>query len=304
MTSESVELTVPQRQPFTVMGAGGVRLVGERWPAPNRSGTVLLLHGGGQTRHSWSRTSQRLAQAGWDAIAMDTRGHGDSDWGTGPDDYEMDSLVADLVSIVMAVGEKPVVIGASMGGMTALVGEGEIGGLLRGLVLVDVVPSIELAGIEKITAFMRSGMDGFESLHDVADAIAAYNPHRKRPANLDGLRKNVRLGDDGRWHWHWDPTFIAHNSREPDRGVMERAAVAARAIRVPTLLIRGAESDVVTAEGARELLSLIPRSQMVDVADAGHMVAGDDNDVFSAAVEGFLRDLSGAPNARERNPRI
>ena len=161
--------------------------------------------------------------------------------------------------------------------------EREIDGLLWVLVLVDVAPSIEVAGIEKITAFMRSGMNGFESLHDVADAIAAYNPHRKRPANLDGLRKSVRLGDAGRWHCHRDPAFITLNSREPDRGVMERAAVAARAIRVPTLLIR-------TAEGACELLSVIPGSRTVYVADAGHMVAGDDNDVFSAAVEGFLRD--------------
>jgi pimeloyl-ACP methyl ester carboxylesterase len=175
--------------------------------------------------------------------------------------------------------------------MTTLVGKGEIDGLLWVLVLVDVAPSIEVAGIEKITAFMRSGMNGFESLHDVADAIAAYNPHRKRPANLDGLRKSVRLGDAGRWHCHRDPAFITLNSREPDRGVMERAAVAARAIRLPTLLIRGAESDVVTAEGACELLSVIPGSRTVDVADAGNMVAGDDNDVFSAAVEGLFRDL-------------
>lgn len=162
----------------------------------------------------------------------------------------MDSLVADLVSIVTAICEKPTAIGA--GCMTALVGEGEIDGLLRGLVLVDVAPSIEVAGVEKITAFMRSGMDGFESLHDVADAIAAHNLH----------------------HTQWPRTRL---------GVMEGAAVAARAIRVPTLLIRG-------AEGACELLSVIPGSRMVDVADAGHMVAGDDNDVFSAAVEGFLRD--------------
>jgi pimeloyl-ACP methyl ester carboxylesterase len=162
----------------------------------------------------------------------------------------MDSLVADLWSIVTAICEKPTAIGA--GCMTALVGEGEINGLLRGLVLVDVAPSIEVAGVEKITAFMRSGMDGFESLHGVADAIAAHNLH----------------------HTQWPRTRL---------GVMEGAAIAARAIRVPTLLIRG-------AEGACELLSVIPGSRMVDVADAGHMVAGDDNDVVSAAVEGFLRD--------------
>jgi pimeloyl-ACP methyl ester carboxylesterase len=292
MTSEPVKSPVSQCEPFIVTGSGGVRLVGDRWAAPNPAGTVLLLHGGGQTRHSWRRTGQRLAQTGWDAIAMDTRGHGDSDWGAGPDDYEMDSLVADLVSVVASVGEKPVVIGASMGGMTALVGEGESAGLLRALVLVDVAPSIELAGIEKITNFMCSGINGFDTLQDVADAIAAYNPHRKRPTNLDGLRKNVRLRVDGRWYWHWDPAFIAHNSREPDRGVMSRAAVAARSIRVPTLLIRGAESDVVTAAGAHELLGVIPGSRMVDVAEAGHMVAGDDNDIFCAAVEGFLRGLA------------
>jgi hypothetical protein len=99
------------------------------------------------------------------------------------------------------------------GRLTTPVGEGEIDGLLRGLVLVDVAPSIEVAGIEKITAFMRSGMDGFESLHDVADAIAAHNLH----------------------HTQWPRTRL---------GVMEGAAVAARAIRVPTLLIRGAEVHV------------------------------------------------------------
>jgi pimeloyl-ACP methyl ester carboxylesterase len=114
-------------------------------------------------------------------------------------------------------------------------------------------PSIEVAGIEKITAFMRSGMDGFESLHDVADAIAAHNLRRTQ----------------------WPRTRL---------GVMEGAAVAARTIRVPILLIRG-------AEGACELFSVIPGSRTVDVADAGHVVAGDDNDVFSAAVDGFLRDL-------------
>ena len=128
MTSEPIKSPVPQCEPFTVIGSGGVRLVGDRWAAPDPAGTGLLLHGGGQTRHSWARTGQRLAQTGGDAIAMDTRGHGDSDWGAGPDDYEMDSLVADLVAVVAAIGEKPVVIGASMGGMTALVGEGESAG--------------------------------------------------------------------------------------------------------------------------------------------------------------------------------
>ncbi len=278
-------------EPFEVTGAGGIRLVGERWHALAPVGTVLLLHGGGQTRHSWSLTGERLARNGWEAIAIDTRGHGDSDWGAGPDDYEMDSLVADFEAIVSEIGVSPVVIGASMGGMTAIVAEGENNGLTRALVLVDVTPSVETKGIERITAFMRSGIHGFESLEDVAQAIAEYNPHRKRTVNVDGLRKNVRLRQDGRWHWHWDPALIEHNGREPDRGVQARARAAARDVHVPTLLVRGAQSDVVSPEGAQELLTLIPGSRMVDVADAGHMVAGDDNDVFAVAVEEFLADV-------------
>ena len=137
---------------------------------------------------------------------------------------------------------------------------------------------------------MFGHIHGFNSLEEAAEAVAACLPHRTRPRSPEGLKKNLRHRN-GRWHWHWDPAFIAHNCREPDRGVIERAAFAARSIRVPTLLIRGAESDVVTAEGASELLSVIPGSRMVDVAEAGHMVAGDDNDIFCVAVEGFLRDL-------------
>ena len=279
----------------------GVTLVADRWDPPaqdaggsvvDRKGLVLLLHGGGQTRHSWRETGRSLAADGWSAIAVDARGHGDSAWA--PDgDYGIDSLVADVTSIVGELGEKPVLVGASMGGMTALIGQGENSELARGLVLVDIAPKIEADGAAEITAFMHSGLDGFATLDDAAAAIAAYTPNRVRKTNPEGLRKNLRLRD-GRWYWHWDPAFLRHGdepTRQADSIVQyERARDAAAAITVPTMLVRGKQSNVVSTEGAKELLELIPTARLIDVTGAGHMVAGDDNDVFSGGLKGFLDD--------------
>jgi pimeloyl-ACP methyl ester carboxylesterase len=270
---------------------GGIELAGDELVPENPVGTSLLLHGGGQTRHSWKGAAAALCAAGWMAVTLDARGHGDSGWA--PDgDYSMGALASDLAGIARRYGQ-PVLIGASMGGLTSLVAVGE--GLLkaRGLVLVDVTPRIEPSGAIRIGEFMRAHVDGFSSLAEVSDAVSAYNPRRKPPASLEGLRKNVRLREDGRWHWHWDPAFIHPVDDEPSRTISpERLRAAARAVRIPTLLVRGAESDIVSDDGVREFLELVPGSRYVDVGGAGHMVAGDDNDVFTREV---LRFLDGLP---------
>ncbi len=282
---------VAERVEFT--GYRGLRLVGDRWaPTVEPKGQLLLLHGGGQTRHSWAATGQRLAARGWSALALDARGHGDSDWAGGLADYDLDSHIADLRAVIAALGEPPAVIGASMGGLAAMLAEGRHPGLVRALVLVDVTPTLERVGVTKIHDFMRAGLSGFDNLDEVADAVAAYNPHRPRPRSVHGLRKNLRQRDDGRWYWHWDPAMVADVGDDYDRGipVEERRRLAA-AVRVPTLLVRGGHSDVVSAAGAQELLELIPGSQLAAAEGAGHMVAGDDNDVFTAEVERFLSEL-------------
>ncbi|MFR9806033.1 alpha/beta fold hydrolase [Pseudonocardia sp. RS010] len=282
--------------PVTFVGAGGVLLAADRWSPPEgtgSAGTVLLLHGGGQTRHSWRTTGRALARAGWTAVALDARGHGDSGWA--PDgDYSMDALVADLRAVATALDVRPVLVGASLGGSTALLAEGEHPGFCRGIVLVDVTPRIEPEGVAEIMAFMRSGMGGFASLDEAADAVAAYNPHRPRPASTEGLRKNLRLRED-RWYWHWDPRFLdgrdePSRERPDDDHRSERARNAARRVTVPTLLVRGVQSRVVSEESAAELQTLIPHAERIDVRGAGHMVAGDDNDVFSVGLERFLAD--------------
>ncbi|WP_229051384.1 alpha/beta fold hydrolase [Aeromicrobium sp. Leaf350] len=271
-------------------GAAG-RLVADRWSADDERGVVLLLHGGGQTRHSWHRSGPRFAAAGWTTIALDARGHGDSAWAE-DGDYSMDALVGDLAAVASQLAIEPVLVGASMGGMTSLIAVGESAVAARALVLVDVAPRTEPEGVKRILDFMASAPDGFATLEDVADAVAAYNPHRPRPKNLDGLKKNVRQGPDGRWRWHWDPAFLQVRD-EPSRATrQDRLGPAAERVQVPTLLVRGAQSDVVSAEGAEELQRLIPHA-VVREAAAGHMVAGDDNDVFAHQVVEFL-ESSGA----------
>jgi pimeloyl-ACP methyl ester carboxylesterase len=281
----------------------GVTLVGDRWEADPATaggsrGAVVLLHGGGQTRHSWSKTGQRLSADGWTVIAYDTRGHGDSGWS--PDGvYTLDVLIADLKAVLATLDTKAVLVGASMGGATALAAQGEDPDLADALVLVDIVPRIEAEGVRRITGFMRGRPEGFATLQEVADAVSAYNPHRARTPNPEGLRKNVRQREDGRWYWHWDPAFLL-GEEDPQREVRtERIVDAARNVSVPTMLVRGRQSDIVSEAGAAEFLELIPGARYVDVKDAGHMVAGDDNDVFTENLADFLNHVARA-RARAR----
>lgn len=271
-------------------GHGGIRLVGERRGDEN-SPVVLLLHGGGQTRHAWSNAARRLAGAGFCAITLDARGHGDSDWAP-EGDYSIDALVEDLCLVIKQVGGAHSLVGASMGGITAMVavGEHKVQPVNR-LVLVDIAPRVESEGVQRIINFMGANPDGFATLEEVRATVAAYNPHRSPHGDTSGLRKNLRQREDGRFYWHWDPRFLEYATRS-DAGEalsrLERRMNAAREVQIPTLLVRGAGSDVVSSECVRDLLELIPHAKVVDIAGAGHMVAGDRNDVFATAVLSFL----------------
>jgi non-heme chloroperoxidase len=276
-------------------GADGVSIAGDSWGDPGGR-LVLLLHGGGQTRHAWKGTGEMLGAAGYHAVALDARGHGDSDWA--PDGaYDGDVMVRDLQCVIAALnGSRPILVGASMGGITSLmaVGEGRVDA--SALVLVDVAPQVEPAGVEKIQAFMAQKPEGFESLDEVAEAISNYQPHRTRPRTLDGLAKNIRLGADGRYHWHWDPRWQATPRALDERLV--RLSACARRLVLPTLLVRGGLSDVLSEDGARGFLAMCPHSEYLNVTDAAHMVAGDRNDVFGTAMIGFLGRVAAADGTR------
>ena len=272
-------------EPMHRWPGAGVSIAADSWGDP-QGPLVVLLHGGGQTRHAWKGTGERLGVAGYHAVAFDARGHGDSDWA--PDGrYTQDAMVADLKAALVAVGQlRPVLVGASMGGGTSLVAVGEGHVDATALVLVDIAPRIEPEGAAKIQAFMSQKPDGFDSLEEVAEAISTYQPHRERPRALDGLAKNVRLGADGKYHWHWDPKSRVRGADFRERET--RLEECARNLTLPTLLVRGGLSDILSDEGAAHFLRLCPQSEYVNVTGAGHMVAGDRNDIFASAVIDFL----------------
>ncbi len=274
-------------------GADGLVLAGEVAGDPRR-GVVLLAHGGGQTRHAWKNTARSLADVGWRAVSIDLRGHGDSDWSpTG--DYAIESFAADLIKVAASLDARPHLIGASLGGIAGIAVETSLApGTFASLTLVDVTPRMDRAGAEKIMGFMRQRLDdGFASLDDAADAIAAYLPHRPRPPTGAGLKKNLRLHPDGRYRWHWDPKFATGMDRRRERAPGGEQEERLHRLAVPVHLIRGAMSELVTPEAAAEFIRLVPHARYTDVAGAGHMVAGDKNDAFAAAAIAFLDGQSG-----------
>ena len=267
---------------------------------------VLLLHGGGQTRHSWGDTAQWLADAGWYALALDARGHGDSDW-SAEGHYGVAYLVSDLKAVIQQVGGRPVLVGASMGGLTALLAVGEADSpIASALVLVDIAPRIEQKGVERIFQFMSANPNGFASLDEAADAVASYLLHRSsappaRPSDPSRLEKNLRRkpdpnGGGPRYYWHWDPQFLrvwrelTRTTSTQQRQQEDRLFNAARRLELPTLIVRGGMSDVVSEKIMAEFLDLVPHARSINVADASHMVAGDSNHAFTRAVIGFLRE--------------
>jgi len=268
--------------------ARGVRISADSWGDP-RNPLVLLQHGGGQTRHAWKGTGCTLGRAGYYAVAFDARGHGDSDWAA-DGAYGTNLMVEDLKFAICALnGTKPVLVGASMGGLTSLVAIGEGHVDAAALVLVDIAPQVEQRGVDHIHAFMTHKSEGFGSLEEIAEAIARYQPHRDRPRNLAGLAKNVRLGADGRFRWHWDPRFRVEDMSPAER--QNRFEACARELCLPTLLIRGGLSELVSEESVRNFLKNCPHACYENVAGAGHMVAGDRNDVFGEAIVRFLQQV-------------
>jgi pimeloyl-ACP methyl ester carboxylesterase len=277
-----------------IAGDGGVELSVDLWGEPGEE-SVVLLHGGGQTRHAWRNAAAILAGHGFQVAACDLRGHGDSQW-CPQGRYELETFARDIVEVVDFLGGRAALVGASLGGLSVLVCEGELRmQRASSVVLVDVTPRLDPDGVRKIVGFMLAHPDGFASLDEAAAAVAAYLPHRPRREDSSGLARNLRQGEDGRWRWHWDPRFLQPGPRSGDEGFEQRMIRAAGNLDVPTLLVRGAMSELVSEEAAREFLAAVPHAEYVDVHGAAHMVAGDRNDAFAdAVVEFLLRNLSPA----------
>lgn len=266
-------------------GAQGLRIVadvgGDR-AAP----AVVLMHGGGQTRHSWDGTMRELVDAGYHVVNVDARGHGESAWSPSHD-YSIDALAGDLACVAQTLPSRPALVGASMGGVAALYLAG-MQDVASALVMVDIVPRMGLAAASRILDFMRSHSEGFSTLDDAVRAVAAYNPARQQPADAAGLMKNLRERN-GRLYWHWDPHILGFGHEQPP--LEQRLNRAAENVTIPTLLVRGLRSNIVTDDGVADFKARIQHLEVLNVDGAGHMVVGDRNDVFSQGIMDFLRRL-------------
>ncbi|KRG70212.1 peroxidase [Pseudoxanthomonas dokdonensis] len=287
----------------TVAGSHASTLAVSRFaPAPrdaHAAGTpVVYCHGFGQTRHAWVRTADTLARHGHAGISYDARGHGDS--ARNPPDlvYTGEQFADDLIIVAGEQSTAPVLVGASMGGLFGMVAEARWPGLFRAMVLVDITPRWESAGLERVLGFMTAFPQGFESLQDAADTIAAYLPHRKSQRTPDQLRDSLRQGQDGRWRWHWDPRLIDELARDSEQH-QDLIAEAAGKLTCPVLLISGGRSDLVSAETVDEFLRLVPHARHLQLPDASHMLAGEDNDTFTAHVLQYLAELRSADDGSD-----
>ena len=266
-------------------GRGDLSLAVEHYGSADAP-TLLFAHGFGQNRHAWRGSATQLAAEGWHGIAIDGRGHGDSEWAP-HGAYQMEHFAEDLCAIARSVPETPILVGASMGGLLGLLLEGEAASsVFRAMVLVDVTPRWETEGVGRILDFMAKHPEGFDSLEHAAEEVARYLPHRDRK-NPERLRSQLRPHADGRWRWHWDPRLLERVAAQAE-SYIPRLQAAARQVQVPVLLLSGGRSDVVSARTIEEFMQLVPHAEHVCIEDATHMVVGDRNDVFTREISRFL----------------
>jgi len=274
-------------------GSDAVELAGEEILA-EEAASVLFAHGFGQTRQSWAGAQLALAREGIGSIAWDMRGHGESGRNPESQHYQAGQFADDVYLLSKQFKNKPLLVGASMGGLTGMMAQARHDAF-SALVLVDVTPRWEIAGVARIMAFMNAFPFGFDSYEHAADVIASYLPHRRERKSSKQLQFLLRE-QDGRLMWHWDRRmlgeFVEHSEHLQD-DIRE----AARQITIPTLLISGGKSDIVSEHTVADFLELVPHALHHHLPDATHMVAGDDNDAFNDTLLNFKRTLSQQPHA-------
>jgi pimeloyl-ACP methyl ester carboxylesterase len=257
--------------------AAGLRLHLLEWGAAGMP-PMLLLHGGAQTAHSFDEVAPGLARD-HDVIALDQRGHGDSDWAAR---YDREAFAGDIAAVLDAYGwDRATLVAMSLGGLNAIAFAAARPERVAALVVVDVVPTVAAAGKQAIGK--QLAIRSFETFDAAVQHARAFNPRRTVANIRERLHHAMRRDADGRWVYKFDPGIGAAAGRDP-----ESLWWAVGRLRCPALLVRGAESNILTDDGAARFVRTVPGSQVAVVAGAGHSVMGDNPAGFLAAVQPFL----------------
>jgi pimeloyl-ACP methyl ester carboxylesterase len=266
--------------------AHGISLHCLDWGTEGRT-PVLFLHGGGLTARTYDLLCL-VMRAEFHCYALDQRGHGDSSWA--PDsDYSIDAHVSDVADVIAELGLlRPVLVGMSMGGSNAIAFAQQYPDTLSALVVIDTGPDIHRQGADAIVAFMK-GPSTMDSLDDFIERAKAFNPRRDKRLLRRSLRHNLKQLADGRWTWKYDPRTVPDLDQviESHRKLRERIGT----IQCPTLILRGAESAVLSREDAAAFAQALPDGRWQEIPGAGHTVQGDNPGAAALAILEFIRPL-------------
>ncbi len=263
--------------------ANGMRLHYLDWGNPDKP-KMLLLHGGAQSAHSWDFFSLAMRDH-LHIIALDQRGHGDSDW-SDAGDYDTPFHVTDIQAFTDAIGyDRFILMGLSMGGRNAYSFAAEHPKKVERLIVVDVGPDAKAEGQAYIREFLE-GTETFESFDWLVERVKRFNPRRPENQIRGSLINNLKQLEDGTWTWKHDRR---RGIRRDRGGEMNEAAWAAlAAVQAPTLVVRGAESYILSEQTANKMLDTVANSQLVEVPNARHLVQGDNPVAFEQVVRAFL----------------
>jgi esterase len=247
---------------------------------------LVLLHGITGHARTWDHLAQAL-QPGFRVIALNQRGHGDSQWAPGGD-YSVGAMAADVGRLAEHLGLDPfLLLGLSMGGRVAIALAGTHPERVERLVIVDIGPDIAPAGMERVRRTIGTAPERFTSEDEAREYVRRGNPRY----NESELRQRVAHGltrlPDGGLAWKYDKAIREAMRLGLRREAMDLWEPLAR-ITCPTLLVRGAESDILSPEIAKRMLASLPDGRLVEIAEAGHSVPGDQPEAFAAAVRSFL----------------
>jgi esterase len=259
------------------------------WPGAT-SPAIVFLHGGALTAHTWDLVCTALRK-GYRCIALDQRGHGDTEWSPSMD-YSRDAHCRDLAAFVDSLWlGNFVLVGQSMGGVNALTFTARNPTLVRALVLVDVGPDVDVEGVRRIADFVRAPAE-LPSIEDFVERAVAFNPRRKRELLRRSLVHNLRRLPDGNWTWKYDRRpYMDGNFFERKMLEMRMLWSDVHCVRCPTLVVGGAESESFTPARAKRLAEELPDGRWTTVANAGHNVQGDNPAGLSDAIRDFLTDV-------------